>query len=126
MATAHFFNSYPSTRGLSPFNPYIKNVELKSSYHSEVPKQYGQNPHTIRGPESIKNPYIISRSRNNTGKTSKTLTLFRGPEAIRAKQSFRSPETIRAKRQNPHFIRGPETGIQSPGTLSIFPHRGFL
>ena len=64
MATAHFFSSYPPTRGLSPFNLYTKNIELKSSFHprsrnntgkkpsyytthSEVPKQYGQNVKTL-------------------------------------------------------------------------------
>ena len=75
MATAHFFGLYPPTRELSLFNPYTKNIELKSSFHP--------------------------RSRNNTGK-SKTLISFRGPETIRRKPSktltsFWGPEAIRAK-----------------------------
>ena len=92
MAIAHFFSSYLLTRGLSLFNSYIKNIELKSLFHSrsrnntgkpskpsdhsEVPKQYGQTIKTLRsfrGPETIRanhqNPQIIPRSRSNTGKT---------------------------------------------------------
>ena len=116
MATAYFFGSYPPTRGLSPFNPYIKNIELKSLFHPRFRNNTGKPSKPSDHSEVLK----------QYGQTIKILRSFRGLEAIRVKQSFRGPKAIRAKRQNPHFIRGPETGIQSPGTLPIFPYRGFL
>ena len=132
MATAHFFGSYSPTRGLSPFNPYTKNVELKSSFHprsrnntgkpskpsdhSEVPKQYGQTIKTLRsfrGPETIRanhqNPQIIPRSRSNTGKT--IIPRSRSNTGKTSKPSFHSRS---------------RNGYPKPRHSSYFPYRGFL
>ena len=138
MATAHFFGSYPPTRGLSPFNPYTKNVELKSSFHPRSRNNTGKKPSYHTRTRINQKPSHHSEVPKQYGQNFKTLTSFRGPETIRAKlqnphnysevpkqygQNNHSevPKQYGQKRQNPHFIRGPETGIQSPGTLPIFP-----